>query len=482
MKEAGVLLHISSLPSKYGIGSLGKACYEFIDYLALSGNKYWQILPINPTGYKDSPYQPLSTFAFNEYLIDLELLKDDGMLAESDICCLLNEDKIRYDDLFRNKIIILAKTYQFKEKYSKEFTSFVIENTWWLDDYALFRVIKKVHGDIGLNDFPCDLKFRNHTFLQQFKEKYCLEIDQFRWYQYLFYRQWQKMRDYAKEKGIKIIGDMPIYVAYDSSDVWANPENYLLNADLSLKYVAGVPADAFSEKGQLWGNPIYNYEYMSQDDYSWFKRRIKYQLNLFDMLRIDHFRGVAGYYRVDANASNALNGKWCKGPGFAIFKDFKDAKIIAEDLGVITKDVCLLLEQCGYPGMNVMMFDLKPVNKCRYFKRYCKNRVLYTGTHDNDTLYSWFNHFSLKEQKNILQSLGIKDDQLKYYNLIYDLLKKNVNLVIIPLQDYFLLDNNYRMNVPSTNDGNWTVRIKEEFFTMQNAAIIYHLLKKAHRC
>ena len=397
MRRSGILLPISSLSSKYGIGSFSKEAFQFVDFLAKSKQKLWQILPLGPTGYGDSPYQAFSTFAGNPYFIDLEALIEEGLLTKDE--CKILEDgskKIDYAKQFQYRFPLLKKAYErYKSDKKEEADRFQKENQFWLDDYAFFMAIKNNQEGKSWIDWDENLKLRDEQTLADYREKLEEEIEFYKFQQYYFYKQWMKLKSYANEKNIKIIGDIPIYVSLDSADAWANPELFLLDEKKTPKLVSGCPPDAFSPTGQLWGNPIYDWEYQRKTGYDWWKKRMQYCFFLYDIVRIDHFRGFDEYYTIPYGSETAMNGRWEKGPGMEFFHAMNQAlgkrEIIAEDLGFLTDSVIKLLEDTGYPGMKVLQFAFDSREESDYFPHnYVRNSVVYTGTHDNDTTANWF--------------------------------------------------------------------------------------------
>lgn len=473
MREAGILLHISSLDGRDNIGTLSDG-YEFIDFLKRAGQKYWQILPINPTSYKDSPYQGVSVYAYNPYFISFDFLINMGLLKKNDLKGYKTRKKNDYGYLFDNKVKVLKKAYANKSLVEDEYKKFLKQNKHWVNDYAAFMVLKE------LNDFrpwylwSDDYKYRNSDALKKLIKDNFINYDSYRFIQYLFYSEYSYLKAYAKANKIKIIGDMPIYVAYDSVDVWVNPQMFLLNEKLEMDYVAGCPPDDFSSYGQLWGNPLYDWEYMKKHDYDFWVKRIKHSQKLFDVIRIDHFRGFAGYYMIP-NGKEPKDGFWHDGPRMDLFKVIKEktkAKIIAENLGFLTEDVYKLLEDTGYPGMHVTQFEFG--SDLAFKDDFKKNNVIYTSTHDNQTIRSFY----LNSDKKLIKSL-VHISRKPYLDLIYATLKKSPSLAIIPFSDY--IGSLERMNEPSTSDGNWVYRIKKNELNDDLAKTIYKLTKESKR-
>ncbi len=482
MRQAGILLHISSLPSNYGIGSLGKAAYDFVDFLKKSGQKIWQILPIGPTSYGDSPYASFSAFAFNPYFIDLDLLVEYGLLKEEDLPYKVETTRINYGNLFDTRYQILHKAYLNKDLLIDEFEEFVINEDYWLNDYAMFMVLKAEQENRAWNTWYDDFKFRNPESLRWLQEDWegRDKITEQKFYQFLFYKQWMELKKYANKKGISIMGDMPIYCAYDSADCWSKPSNFQLDDALTPIRVAGCPPDAFSEDGQLWGNPLYNYTKMKNDNYSWWVKRVKHSLKMFDILRIDHFRGFAGYYSIPYTDETARNGYWVEGPGYSLFKAIEKecpmANIVAENLGFLTKDVFKLMKDCGYPGMKIFQFELSDGKGCPLKRGYKENDIIYSGTHDNQTIMSFYHTLDKKYKALIDKLCGITFPDRPNLKMIEFCMKQNTKYCIIPLQDYLgLSDSEGRMNIPSTASNNWTYISRAHDFSTELAGYIKDL-------
>ena len=466
-KKAGILLPIFSLPSKYSIGSLGKTAYKFIDFLKDCGQSFWQVLPLNPTIYGDSPYQSPSAFAGNHYFIDVDILVKDGLLDKEFAEGFVREsERIDYGYLFESRLFLLKKAFEKFNINAKEYIEFKKENKFWLDDYALFMSIKEYNNNSEWSEWTDEEKFRKN--LPALRRKYAGSMEFWYFAQYEFFRQYAKLKKYANSKGIEIIGDMPIYVAYDSADVWANPQNYLLDKELSPTLVAGVPPDLFSEDGQLWGNPIYDWKRMKRDKFSWWIDRLKVAYKLYDVIRIDHFRGFAGYYVVEKGEKTAKKGEWLKGIGSAFFEELNrqlpGAKIIAEDLGVITPDVRRLLHKTGYPGMKVLQFAFGDENS-DYLPKNIKssNCIVYTGTHDNMTTPQWLDEISDREKDLFIKVCKPKKGDDLCDCLIRTAMLTKAERAIIPMADYLGLGKEGRINAPSTTGDNWTWRLNKRY-------------------
>lgn len=469
MRENGVLLPVFSLPSKFGIGCFSKEAYEFIDKMKRAGQKKWQILPLGPTGYGDSPYQSFSTFAGNPYYIDLETLIEEGLLTESE--CYeypfgFAEDRIDYEALYKSRFLVLKKAYRRFVK-NEDYKTFVSENEEWLPDYCMYMAIKDSFGGISWTQWPDGYKDRDEKTMESVRKEMKEEIDFYSFQQYQFARQWNKLHAYAKEKGIEIIGDIPIYVALDSADTWANPKLFQFNEENMPIAVAGCPPDGFSPTGQLWGNPVYNWEYHKKTGYAWWLKRIQYCFHLYDVVRIDHFRGFDEYYAIPYGEKTAVNGKWMPGPGIELFRviDAKLGKlnIIAEDLGFLTPSVLKLLEDTGYPGMKVLQFAFDSRESSTYLPyTYQPNSVVYTGTHDNDTTKNWYLEAwtDCREfAKEYMHKENLSSDDVAW-DFIALAMGSVSKLCIIPIQDFLCLGKEGRINTPSTLGNNWIWRLK----------------------
>lgn len=495
-RGAGVLMHIASLPGKFGIGSFGNEAYEFADFIKKAGLKYWQILPLGHTGYGDSPYQCFSAFAGNPYFIDFEQLKDDGLLEEKDY---VNKnfgskrDSIDYGRLFEIKYEILRKAYEnYKKdqsKLEKEFNKFKNEKAFWLEEYALYMSVKYTFDLKGWNKWDDDIKRREPKAMAKYKEELKDDIEYWSFIQFLFYKQWYKLKDYVNSLGIKFIGDIPIYVAEDSVDTWSAPKNYKIDKEtMKPIVVAGCPPDAFSETGQLWGNLIYDWDYMKETNYKWWVLRIKESLELYDVLRIDHFRGFESFWEIPYGDKTAINGKWVKGPGIDLFntikKELGEVDIIAEDLGFLTDDVKEFLKEAGFPGMRILQFGFDGDPDNIYLPHnYIKNSIAYTGTHDNDTFVGWYEKTGNKrETKRAKQYLGLNSKEGCNWGFIRGILASNSDIAIVPFQDFLALGAEARTNIPSTLGGNWVWKAKKEEINNNLATKIYKYVKMFGRC
>ena len=469
-RSSGILMPVFSLPSPYGIGTLGKAAYEFIDFLAAAKQRYWQILPVGPTSYGDSPYQSFSTFAGNPYFIDLDMLVKDGLLKKTELTALdwgADAETVDYAKIYQNKFSVLRKAYaRGFEKDKAAFEPFAAENA-WLKDYALYMALKK-HFDMKCWTEWEDEGIRLHRAesVRAYEEKLKEDVHFYAYLQYLFYTQWEKLRAYAKENGIGIIGDVPIYVALDSADVWANPKYFMLDEKNVPIDVAGVPPDYFSEDGQLWGNPLYDWEYMKAEGYGWWIRRIDGAGKLYDIIRIDHFRGFESYWAVPYGAETAKKGEWRKGPGLELVSTltnwFPQISFIAEDLGILTEEVHQLLKDSGLPGMKVLEFAFNGTDASNYMPhRFEKNCVCYTGTHDNTTLADWLKTASKKEKQQAKNYLGLNQSEGYAWGVIRAGMGSVADLFIAQMQDYLGLGATARINTPGTTENNWLWRMQK---------------------
>lgn len=487
MRASGVLLPVSSIPSKYGIGCFSAEAYEFVDQLARAGQTYWQILPLGPVGYGDSPYQSFSTFAGNCYYIDLEKLIEQGWLTkeECDAASLGDNDRyVDYEKEYYGRYDLLKKAFQNSgiEK-DKEFQAYVEKQKDWLPDYALFMALKDEHDGQPWDTWEEELRKRDEAVLAKKREE-CREVILFHEFlQYEFTVQWLALKAYANDKGIQIIGDIPIYVSYDSSDAWTAPELFQFGKDGKPVAVAGCPPDAFSELGQLWGNPLYDWPYHKKTGYAWWLKRLGFCFTIYDVVRIDHFRGFDEYYSIPYGHKDARKGKWEKGPGYDLFKvvneKFPGQEVIAEDLGFITDSVRKLVEDSGYPGMKVLefAFDERDNSTSDYLPfRYSTNSVVYTGTHDNETLVQWFcdsiPEGAKKSVRNYLCNYETPDEEM-YYPIICEAMGSVSKMCIIPMQDLLGLGAEARMNTPSTLGDNWKWRLQKGEFTKELEEKLY---------
>ena len=468
-RSSGILLPLFSLPSPHGIGTLGRAAYEFADFLHNAGQTYWQLLPLGPTGCGDSPYQSFSTFAGNPYFIDLDLLIQDGLLRSDEAAAVSWGDNARYIDygsLYRHRFPLLetAKRRGW-ERDRTAVAAFVEQNRHWLPDYALFMALKRRFGMKAWNEWPDeDARLHRTEALARWRTELADDVELFTYLQFLFFRQWNALKSYINGLGIRIIGDVPIYVAMDSCDVWAQPEYFQLDAQRRPTAVAGVPPDYFSADGQLWGNPLYRYDRMQQDGYAWWIRRIGGAAALYDVIRIDHFRGFESYWSVPCDEKTARNGCWVKGPGMSLVgvltSWFHDVAFIAEDLGIATPGVAQLLSDSGLPGMKVLEFAFDPKNLSSYLPHCCgTNCVCYTGTHDNAPLALWRTQAAPDELAFAKKYLGLNADEGFCRGVIRGGMASAAGLFIAQMQDYLGLGAGHRINTPGTENGNWQWRM-----------------------
>lgn len=485
MRTSGILMHISSLPSPYGIGTMGKEARKFVDFLEKSSQTYWQILPVNPTSYGDSPYQSFSSFAGNPYFIDLEYLCKDKLLTKKECESFSwgkSEKYIDYGILYENRFQLLKIAFsRFEKKIPTDFEEFCKEQESWLEDYALFMALKDAHNGVSWLEWEKELRFREPAAMEQAKKEYAKDISFWKMLQYLFFQQWNRMKTYTNEKGIEIIGDVPIYVAMDSADVWANPTQFYLNKKLKPIDVSGCPPDAFSEEGQLWGNPLFRWDVMKEDDYAWWTRRIAFMSKLYNVVRIDHFRGFDSYYAIPAKDKNAVNGEWRVGPGMELFRVLErklgKLNIIVEDLGFLTPSVIKLVKDCGFPGMKVLQFAFDTREDGDYLPHnYEKHCVVYTGTHDNDTLLGWFHTAPKESVRYAKEYLALSKKEGYNWGMMRGAWASVGNLAIVPMQDLLDISSEGRMNTPSTIGTNWKWRVKDGQINNKLAKKISHYM------
>ncbi|MGA2822038.1 MAG: 4-alpha-glucanotransferase [Bacteroidales bacterium] len=479
-RSSGILLHPTSLPGKYGIGTLGKEALHFIDFLVKSKQKLWQILPLGPTGFADSPYQCFSSSAGNPLLIDIDILVKEGLLDKKDLASLDTFDNgpVDYGKVIRSKYPLLKKAMEVFRKnagkeHKKDFQEFTVTNKNWLEDYALFMSLKEHFKQKPWYQWEKPLKMRKETALKPFYTLLSDQIEFQKFIQYLFFRQWLAIKDYAHQKNIRIIGDIPLYVALDSVDAWANTDLFQFDKEKNPIAVGGVPPDYFSATGQLWGNPLFRWDALQKDHYRWWIERIKSNLVLYDIIRIDHFRGFAAYWAVPYGEKTAVNGKWIPCPGKELFeyirKEFDEMPIIAEDLGVITDDVEELRDSFGLPGMKILQFAFDSSEENDYIPyNFTKNCIVYTGTHDNDTVKGWFEKAKPEDRKYVLDYMDSsgKDICTDFLRLAW---ASVANTAIVPMQDLLCLGNEARMNLPGTTVNNWMWRAKSNDFTTELA-------------
>jgi 4-alpha-glucanotransferase len=495
-RSSGILLHISSLSGKDGIGTFGKEAYEFVDFLKRSHQKLWQILPLGTTSYGDSPYQSFSAFAGTPYFIDMEELVNRGGLNREDIDnadLIGHKEYIDYEKIYNNKLALLKKAY-FNEahNFADEIKIFVEKNSYWVEGYALFMAIKDKNNGLEWTKWEKKEKFAYIKTLRSLKEELKDEINYYIYLQYLFYTQWEKLKKYANDNGIKIIGDLPIFISGDSADAWLKTELFLFDENKNMKVVAGCPPDVFSKDGQLWGNPLYNWKINRRRKYSWWIERMKSAFSMYDIVRIDHFRGFESYWEIPGNAKTARYGRWVKGPGMNLFKAIKselgDLPIIAEDLGFLTKEVEKLLHDSEYPGMKILEFGFGGGNENGYLPHnYPENSVAYTGTHDNETVVGWnhnIDHWQREHARNYLRDYlgwGEVTDNNIHMAMVEGVMKSKAIFAIIPMQDFLGLDNRARINTPSTLGDNWKWRLKGDELKDDLANYIGDITKRYNR-
>ncbi len=470
-RSGGILLHPTSLPAPYGIGDLGTSTLRWLDFLTEAGQTLWQILPLGPTGYGDSPYQSFSAFAGNPYLISLKSLIEEGLLPLDALEGLptFSDDRVDYGSVIPFKLAVLERSYHYFEQYgSREqrarFAGFCRAQASWLEEFALFMACKEAHGGRPWNEWVPEIRSRQPAALASWRERLQHAIAKQRYWQWLFFEQWGVVKRHAQERGIKVIGDIPIFVAYDSADTWANPELFYLDSEGNPTVIAGVPPDYFSVTGQRWGNPIYRWKVMAETGYAWWLARIRAVLAQVDIVRIDHFRGFEAYWEIPASEPTAVKGRWVRGPGQAFFDAVKQAlgelPIIAEDLGVITPGVEALREDNGLPGMKVLQFAFAADAADPYLPHnYPRNCAVYTGTHDNDTTLGWYQKAPASEQDFVRRYLA-RDGSDIAWDMMRLAFASVAEIAVVPLQDVLRLGSEHRMNTPGTASGNWQWRFK----------------------
>ena len=474
MRKSGVLMHITSLPGQYGVGTMGRNAYAFIDFLKAAGQSCWQILPLTPTGFGNSPYQSCSTFAGNPYLIDLELLAEEGMLTQNKLDTVQwgsNEECVDFGALYHNKLNILRKAFE-RHGQSEEFTQFQAKNDWWLPAFADYMILKEHFGGKPWHTWPDELRSWKPELLTIGKKYAGNKSYQFHCFvQCLFFKQWDALRAYAHKNGISIIGDVPIYVPYDSVDLWTNPELFQLDSNLIPTDVAGVPPDGFTEDGQLWGNPLYRWENHEKGGYSWWLRRMEMASTLYDTVRFDHFRGLESYWAVPYGDTTARYGRWVKGPGSklieAIQNGLPELRLIAEDLGYLTEEVLAMRDNACLPGMKILEFAFDSREPSEYLPHtYTANAVCYTGTHDNMTMQQWFDTCTEDAKAYAVEYMKLDEREGLVWGAIRTCMSSVCDLCVIPMQDLLGLGAEARMNFPGTlSDSNWTWRLKDGIIT-----------------
>ena len=497
-RYAGILLPVTALPSEYGIGCFSKTAYDFVDWLARAGQRYWQILPLGAAshiGAFDSPYQAYSAFAGNPNLISLEDLIAEGVLTRQECDAVdfgSDPEQVDYDRIWENRLPLLHRAYSRSDiSHNPAYQKFIYENSWWLEDYALFMAVKEFFGGICWTDWPEDIRLHWQNALDYYREKLYFEVEFQKYLQFQFHTQWHKLKQYANDRGIEIVGDIPIYVSMDGADVWAHPELFQLDGQNRQTRVAGCPPDGFAPDGQVWGNPLYNWDYHRKTGYHWWITRMWHSFTLYDMVRIDHFRGFDQYFSIPFGEKTAWNGQWEQGPGMELFDAIRanlgERKIIAEDLGFLTESVRQLVRDSGFPNMKVLQFAFDPGDVWGgndYLPHhYDKNCVVYTGTHDNETIAGWFKGQS-REGKDYIRSY-LDDHRTPvremHWKMIALAMSSVADTCIIPMQDYLGLDNRARLNVPGVAGGNWSWRLRAEALTEALAERIFAMTKRYGR-
>ena len=494
-RSSGIIMHIASLPGKYGIGTFGREAYKFVDFLKKSGQRYWQILPLGPTSFGDSPYQSFSAFAGNPYFINFDILNEKGLLKSEDYIYVnfgKNDEEINYELIFEKKMKVLRKAFiNFKSKkcYIDKFNEYKNDNSFWIDDYSLYMAVKQKFNLRSWREWDEDIKMRKPKVVEEYKKRLSNEIEFWIFIQYEFFTQWRELKKYANKEEIEIIGDIPIYVAEDSADVWSNPEAFLIEQKTFKPIkVAGCPPDIFSSTGQLWGNPIYDWSYMEKNNYKWWIIRIRESLKLYDWLRIDHFKGFESYYAIPYGVNTAENGIWVKGPGSKIFnaikKELGSVNIIAEDLGKLTGETIKLRDDNNFPGMKILTFAFDSDNKNHFLPHnYERNFIAYTGTHDNDTVRGWIEKTAPKQQvEKAIKYLNLTEEEGYNWGFIRGIWSSIANVSIAQMQDFLNLGNESRINMPSTIGHNWKWRVRGNVFTDELAYKIRSLTQLYGRC
>ncbi len=485
-RSSGILMPMSSLPSPYGIGTMGKAAYQFIDFLKAAGQKYWQLLPLGPTSYGDSPYASPSSFAGNPYYIDLDMLVKDGLLKKEDIT---SEDwgsdpsRTDYGKIYQGRYKVLHKAFMNgRAKMADKIAAFRWENSRWVENYALYMSLKGKFNNASWTEWPDDIRMRRLDTVARYAVELKEDIDFWIFIQYLFFRQWYKLKAYAAKKGIGFIGDVPIYVAMDSADIWSEPQYFQLDENLRAKEVSGCPPDDFNDDGQLWGNPLYNYDRMREDGFGWWIRRIEGISRLYDVIRIDHFRGFESYWAVPAGEKTARNGVWRKGPGMdlvgVLTSWFSNITFIAEDLGYTTPEVKKLLSDSGLPGMKVLEFAFYSKGESDHLPHCCPfNSTMYIGTHDNDTVKGWLKATKRADKEFARKYIHLTEDEGWCYGLIRAGMASPSNLFVMQMQDVLELPADCRMNTPGIPMGNWSWRMLPDAITPDIAKRLAELVK-----
>lgn len=488
MRASGILLPISSLPSAYGIGCFSREAYAFVDRLKEAGQSFWQILPLGPTSYGDSPYQSFSTFAGNPYFIDPEELVERGYVTrrQCDGYDFGDQDEsVDYAKIYHSRFLLLRQAWQNSGiERDPDFHAFVRENAYWLEDYALYMAVKTSFDSVCWVEWDEDIRTRRPEAIEAYREKYAEEIRFYQFQQYMFHIQWKQLKKYANDRGIRIIGDIPIYVAFDSSDAWANPRLFQFDESCNPVAVAGCPPDAFSATGQLWGNPLYDWDYHKSTGYEWWMKRLEVCFRMYDVVRIDHFRAFDEYYSIPAGMKTAEIGQWKPGPGYGFFETMREKlgekDVIAEDLGFLTPSVLELVKRSGYPGMKVLQFAFDSREESDYLPHnYGRNCVVYTGTHDNDTTLGWYEKLAATDKSFCVRYMNLEGREGKRvgWEFVRAALSSVADLAVIPMQDYLGLGSEARINTPSTLGDNWKWRMKKGAFTAELAEEIRRITK-----
>ncbi len=485
MRRSGVLMPVSSLPSRFGIGGFSKEAYDFVDFLAASGQSLWQILPLGPTGYGDSPYQSFSTFAGSPYYISLDALIEEGLLTEEECSSVdfgNDTKRVDYEKIYYTRFELLRKAFERANRSDDaDYSAFVKENELWLKDYAMYMAVKDSLGGVSWIEWDEEIRLRKPKAMKKYEKELADDIAFYSYQQYLFSKHWSALKEYANKKGIQIVGDIPIYVAFDSADTWAKPELFQLDQKNVPTAVAGCPPDAFSATGQLWGNPLYRWDYHEETGFAWWMQRLAHCFDIYDIVRIDHFRGFDEYWAVPYGDETAENGEWKPGPGYKLFEVMKktlgNRAVIAEDLGFLTPSVLKLVKKTGYPGMKILQFAFDATGESDYLPhKYPNNCVVYTGTHDNDTVNGWLATLNKKDLAFVKKYVNAKRTPELCETLIRTALGSVADTAIIPMQDYLGLGGEARINTPSTLGGNWEWRMEKDACTEE---LSKHMLELA---
>lgn len=485
MRRSGVLMPVSSLPSRFGIGGFSKEAYDFVDFLAASGQSLWQILPLGPTGYGDSPYQSFSTFAGSPYYISLDALIEEGLLTEEECSSVdfgNDTKRVDYEKIYYTRFELLRKAFERANRSDDaDYSAFVKENELWLKDYAMYMAVKDSLGGVSWIEWDEEIRLRKPKAMKKYEKELADDIAFYSYQQYLFSKHWRALKEYANKKGIQIVGDIPIYVAFDSADTWAKPELFQLDQKNVPTAVAGCPPDAFSATGQLWGNPLYRWDYHEETGFAWWMQRLAHCFDIYDIVRIDHFRGFDEYWAVPYGDETAENGEWKPGPGYKLFEVMKktlgNRAVIAEDLGFLTPSVLKLVKKTGYPGMKILQFAFDATGESDYLPhKYPNNCVVYTGTHDNDTVNGWLATLNKKDLAFVKKYVNAKRTPELCETLIRTALGSVADTAIIPMQDYLGLGGEARINTPSTLGGNWEWRMEKDACTEE---LSKHMLELA---